>query len=138
MTAITFDTLKLVDTLEQAKLPREQARAIVEVVRESREVTLTEQSNIAQVASERTAAELDTKTGRAIASVREEIVDVREEIADVREEIADVREEIADVRNNITELRGDVKLLRWMLGTLIAIGVTGVAGIGSLVLSTFF
>jgi len=131
MTAITFDTLKLVDTLEQAKLPREQARAIVEVVRESREITLTEQSNIAQAASERTAAELDTKTGRAIASVREEIVDVREEIADVREEIA-------DVRNNITELRGDVKLLRWMLGTLIAIGVTGVAGIGSLVLSTFF
>jgi len=124
MTAITFDTLKLVDTLEQAKLPREQARAIVEVVRESREVTLTEQSNIAQAASERMAAELDTRTGQAIAFVREEIVDVREEIA--------------DVRNNITELRGDIKLLRWMLGTLIAIGVTGVAGIGSLVLSTFF
>jgi len=131
MTAITFDTLKLVDTLEQAKLPREQARAIVEVVRESREVTLMEQSNIAQAASERTAAELDTRTGQAIAFVREEIVDVREEIADVREEIA-------GIRNNITELRGDIKLLRWMLGTLIAIGVTGVAGIGSLVLSTFF
>jgi len=35
MTAMTFDTLKLVDALEQAAIPREQARAIVEVVRQA-------------------------------------------------------------------------------------------------------
>jgi len=33
MAAIPFDTLKLVDALEQAQIPREQARAIVDVVR---------------------------------------------------------------------------------------------------------
>jgi len=35
MSAVTFDTLKLVDSLEKADIPREQARAIVDVVRES-------------------------------------------------------------------------------------------------------
>jgi len=33
--AITFDTLKFLDDLEKAQVPREQARAIVQVVRES-------------------------------------------------------------------------------------------------------
>jgi len=39
MGTVTFDTLKLVDTLEQADIPRAQARAIVDVVRESRDAT---------------------------------------------------------------------------------------------------
>jgi len=46
-----------------------------------------------------------------------------------------LRKEI-DVR--FAKVDGELKLLRWMLGTLIAIGVTGVAGIGSLVIRTFF
>jgi len=37
MTAMTFDTMKLVDALEQADIPRAQARAIVDVVREARD-----------------------------------------------------------------------------------------------------
>jgi len=37
MSAVTFDTLKLVDALEKVQIPREQARAIVDVVRESRD-----------------------------------------------------------------------------------------------------
>jgi len=39
MGTVTFDTLKLVDTLEQADIPRAQARAIVDVIRESRDTT---------------------------------------------------------------------------------------------------
>jgi len=35
MSAVTFDTLKFVDTLEQAQLPRDQARAIAAAVRDS-------------------------------------------------------------------------------------------------------
>jgi len=34
MTSVRFDTLKFVDTLEQARLPREQARAIATAVRD--------------------------------------------------------------------------------------------------------
>jgi len=37
MSTVTFDTLKLVDALEKVQIPREQARAIVDVVRESRD-----------------------------------------------------------------------------------------------------
>jgi len=39
MSAATFDTLKLVDALEKVNIPREQARAIVDVVRESHDAT---------------------------------------------------------------------------------------------------
>jgi len=71
-TALAFDTLKLVDALEKVDLPRAQARAIVEVVRESRSITLTEQSTIAQDASARAVAELDSKTDKALALLRSE------------------------------------------------------------------
>jgi len=37
--AITFDALKFLDDLEKAQVPREQARAIVQVVRESHDAT---------------------------------------------------------------------------------------------------
>jgi len=66
MTALTFDALKLVDTLEKVEIPREQARAIVNVVRESRDATLAEQGKIVQEASVRATSELDTKTERAV------------------------------------------------------------------------
>jgi len=33
--AVTFDTLRFVDALEKVQIPREQARAIVEMVRDS-------------------------------------------------------------------------------------------------------
>jgi len=71
-TALAFDTLKLVDALEKVRLPRDQARAIVEVVRESRDITLVEQTNIAQDASERAIAALDSKTDKAIALLRKD------------------------------------------------------------------
>jgi len=71
-TALAFDTLKLVDALEKVDLPRAQARAIVEVVRESRTITLAEQSTIAQDASARAVAELDSKADKALALLRSE------------------------------------------------------------------
>jgi len=37
MSSVTMDTLKLVEALEQADIPRAQARAIVDVVREARD-----------------------------------------------------------------------------------------------------
>jgi len=37
MSAVTFDTLKFVDTLEQAQLPRDQARAIAAAVQSSQQ-----------------------------------------------------------------------------------------------------
>jgi len=39
MSTATFDTLQLVDALEKADIPREQARAIVDVVRKSHDAS---------------------------------------------------------------------------------------------------
>jgi len=39
MSTATFDTLKLVDALEKVNIPREQARAIVDVVRKSHDAS---------------------------------------------------------------------------------------------------
>jgi len=39
MSTATFDTLKLVDALEEVNIPREQARAIVDVVRKSHDAS---------------------------------------------------------------------------------------------------
>jgi len=65
MTVIAFDTLKFVDTLEQAQFPREQARAIAAAVRDSHD-----------------AAELITKKDLeiALAPVRNEITELRGEM----------------------------------------------------------
>jgi len=37
MSIATFDTLQRVDALEKAQMPREQARAVVDVVRQARD-----------------------------------------------------------------------------------------------------
>jgi len=39
MATLTFDTMKLVDALEKVQIPREQARAIVDVVRKSHDAS---------------------------------------------------------------------------------------------------
>jgi len=65
MSAVTFDTLKLVDALEKVDIPRAQARAIVDVVRESHD-----------------AADMATK-----GDLRELELRLRNEITDVRGEL---------------------------------------------------
>jgi len=95
--AVAVDTLKFLDILEKAQVPREQARAIVQVVRESHD-----------------SADVATKGDMTL---------VRSEIALVRSEMA-TKDELADAR-------GDVKLLKWMMGSVLA-------GILALVLKTFF
>jgi len=65
MTSIPFDTLKFVDTLEQADVPREQARAIAAAVRDAH-----------------AGAELVTKKDLdiALAPVRNELTEMRGEM----------------------------------------------------------
>ncbi|QBY44016.1 DUF1640 domain-containing protein [Arsenophonus nasoniae] len=102
MGQVAFDTQEFVETLENAGLPKEQAKAISIAVRKSHEV--------ADVATKQDIAEVN----RNIADVRKDM-DLRFEkseaqIADVRKdlsaEIADVRKdlsvEIADVRKDLS------------------------------------
>ncbi|WP_440867700.1 coiled-coil domain-containing protein [Symbiopectobacterium purcellii] len=106
MGQVAFDTQEFVETLENAGLPKDQAKAISLVVRKSHEV--------ADLATKRDLEDVRKDLSADIAEVKREIADVRKdlsaEIADVRKdlsaEIADVRKdlsaEIADVRKDMT------------------------------------
>ncbi|WP_334473618.1 hypothetical protein [Arsenophonus sp. PmNCSU2021_1] len=86
MGQVAFDTQEFVETLENAGLPKDQARAISIAVRKSHEVA-------------------DVATKADIVEVKHEIAEVNRNVADVRKdlsaEIANVRHEIADVRKDI-------------------------------------
>ncbi|MGG2141492.1 coiled-coil domain-containing protein [Symbiopectobacterium sp. RP] len=149
MGQVAFDTQEFVETLENAGLPKDQAKAISLVVRKSHEV--------ADLATKRDLDDVRKDLSADIAEVKREIADVRKdlsaEIADVRKdlsaEIADVRKdlsaEISDVRKDMTTqislvrkdlqlemagIRSEQKLIRWMLSA-------GVLGIFSLVVKAF-
>jgi len=65
MATLTFDTMKLVDALEKVQIPREQARAIVQVVRESHDSS--------DVATKGDIALLENKLDAKIDLVRSEL-----------------------------------------------------------------
>jgi len=65
MSAVTFDTLKFVQTLEQAKLPREQASAIAAAVRDAQLTT--------DVATKADLNELEARTDSKFDLLRQEM-----------------------------------------------------------------
>ncbi|HGJ5879510.1 MAG TPA: hypothetical protein ACHBZ9_10680 [Arsenophonus nasoniae] len=87
MGQVAFDTLKFVETLESAGLPKNQAKAISLAVRESHEA-------------------VDVATKADIAEVNRNIADVRK---DLSAEIADVRKDMELVRK---DLSSDIALIR--------------------------
>ncbi|QBY43206.1 hypothetical protein QE197_07355 [Arsenophonus nasoniae] len=87
MGQVAFDTQEFVETLENAGLPKEQAKAISIAVRKSHEVA-------------------DVATKQDIAEVNRNIADVRK---DLSAEIADVRKDMELVRK---DLSSDIALIR--------------------------
>ena len=110
MAAVTFDTLKFVETLKEARVPEPQAKAFSTAVQESHE-----------------AADLATK-----ADLREYESVIR---GDLEKLETGLRHEMGDLRHEIKalELRihGEMLLLKWMIGLLIA-------QVASLILKLFF
>lgn len=112
MGQVVFDALQASEELEDADIFREQARAILLVVRKSHEV-----------------ADVVTKA---------DIVEVNHNIADVRKnlsvEITNVRKDMEITRKDLqletSGIRAEQKLMRWMLGA-------GILGILSLVVKAF-
>jgi len=78
MTAVTFDTLKFVETLEQAKLPREQASAIASAVQTSLTQTLAERDQ--NFASKRDVSELRKDTDSKFDLLRKDIAALEQRI----------------------------------------------------------
>jgi len=91
MPAITFDTLKFVETLKEAGVPETQAKAFSTAVQQSHE-----------------AADLATKG---------DITDLRHEIKELELRI-DTR--FGQIDTRFEKVHGEMLLLKWMLGLLIA------------------
>ena len=90
MPAVTFDTLKFVETLKEAGVPETQAKAFSTAVRESHEAA-------------------DVATKGDIVELRHEIDNVRHEISDLRKDM-DVRFAGVDTKLEKLELRMTIKL----------------------------
>ncbi|AXF76091.1 CCDC90 family protein [Erwinia tracheiphila] len=131
MAQVAFDTLKFVETLEGAGLPKEQAKAISLAVRDSHEAV--------DVATRRDLGDAKKELSSEVTVVKRDLEDVRKElksdIALVRTEIADVRKglsaEIADVRKDL-----EAKIDKLSLQLTVRLGGMLVAAIGVLVALT--
>ncbi|EOS96726.1 CCDC90 family protein [Erwinia tracheiphila] len=98
MAQVAFDTLKFVETLEGAGLPKEQAKAISLAVRDSHEAV--------DVATRRDLGDAKKELSSEVTVVKRDLEDVRKEL---KSDIALVRTEITDVRK---ELKSDIALVR--------------------------
>jgi len=125
MATITFDTLKFVETLENAGITREHASAAAVAVREAQETALADHAKEQQELRARAVAELDTKTEKAIYQLSGEM---QQRFAEV-----DLRIERLDAKFDLLEQRTHSRFafLQWMLGILIA-------GMMALVMRAFF
>jgi len=130
MGQVAFDTQEFVETLENAGLPKEQARAISIAVRQSHEV-----------------ADVATKTD--IAEVKRDLEDVRKnlsaEIAEVRKDMAHrfekVEAQIVDSRKDtaaqIALLRKDVESISTWLLIKMAGMMAAIVGIATAIMKFF-
>jgi len=98
MTTAVFDTLKASRNLKAAGIDEAHAEAIVESMAEAFEDTVATKSDIVSVRA-------DLKT--EIAAVR---VDLKTETGAVR----------ADIEKLEASVKGDIKLLKWMIGVVLA------------------
>ncbi|MGX8939464.1 coiled-coil domain-containing protein [Symbiopectobacterium sp. Eva_TO] len=123
MGQVAFDTQEFVETLENAGLPKDQAKAISLVVRKSHEV--------ADLATKRDLDDVRKDLSADIAEVKREIADVRK---DLSAEIGNVRKDMEIVRRDLqlemAGIRAEQKLMCWMLSA-------GILGILSLVVKAF-
>jgi len=125
MATITFDTLKFVETLENAGVERAHASAVAVAVREAQESALADHSKAQQESSAQAVAELDTKTEKAIYQLSGE---TQQRFAEIG-----LRIEHLSAKFDLLEQRTHSRftLLQWMLGVLIA-------GVMALVMRAFF
>lgn len=102
MGQVAFDTLKFVETLETAGLPKDQAKAISLAVRESHEA--------ADVVTKRDLDDTKKEVLSEITAVRRDLGDVKKELLSevtaVKRDLDDVRKEI-DVRFEKTDAQID-------------------------------
>ena len=105
MATAVFDTLKASDTLKAAGVEARQAEAIVHTMAGAFEDTVATNADLIEVKAE---------LRQEIASTKAEL---RQEIASTK---AELRQDIASTRADIAVVKGDIRLLKWMIGVVLA------------------
>jgi len=147
----TFNPLHYAKRLKEAGVPDSQAEAEAEALND---VLAAQTRAVSDLGNQFKALAADTKrdvtqrvTQGDIAEVRgalkSDIAEVRNElkgdIAEVRNELKrDIAEVRGELKNDIAEVRGDIKLLKWMLGILIAGVFTTAAAVVPLAFKAYF
>jgi len=121
----SFNTLKFANRLKQAGVPEAQAEVEAEMLHEALDAR---DQALAALDGKFTALEGNVKheTGEMISKE-----DLKAAISGVEGKISGLQTEMSGVKIEIAEMRGDIKLLKWMMGFMLA-------GIASLLVKTFF
>ena len=98
MTTAVFDTLKASRDLKAAGIGDSQAEAIVTTVARAFEDTVASKADIAELRS----------------STKSDLAEVKGEL---KQDIAEVKGEL---KQEIALVKGDIKLLKWMIGVVLA------------------
>jgi len=112
-----FNPLKFANRLKEAGIPEKQAEAEAEVLHEALAV---QAQAVSELEKQVKTLASDAKRDAGQMATKADIADLR---ASSKADIAELR---ASTKTDIAEVRGDIKLLRWMLGILIA-GVSAIA-----------
>ena len=98
MTTAVFDTLKASDALKAAGIEAKQAEAIVHTMAGAFEDTVATKADMDKLES----------------SVKTDMANLK---AELKAEITEVR---SDFKQDIASVKGDIKLLKWMIGIVLA------------------
>jgi len=122
MAAVTFDTLKFVETLKGAGVPETQAKAFSTAVQESHEAAelatkadLREYESTIRSDLEKLEVGLSHEIGNLRHETKQDIAELRHEIGDLRKDM-DVR--FAGVDARLEKMK--FELLKWLIGLAVA------------------
>jgi len=105
MNTVTFDTLKFVETLEQAGVDSAMASA----VREAQDSALADHTSALATRSDVGMVKSD------LASVKSDVASVKSEVTSLKSEVASVKEDLAGVKSDVALLRKDMEAMELRL-----------------------
>nr|WP_235661102.1 coiled-coil domain-containing protein [Candidatus Hamiltonella defensa] len=113
MNYLAFDTLKMLEDLEEAGIEKKQAKAISQVIRQSHEAADVATKNDLKEATRELSAEIKAVDQRLSTQIKEVDQKLSFEIAEVKRDVADLHKDMdiqfADVRKDMDAQFADVR-----------------------------
>ena len=112
MAIAVFDTLKASDTLKAVGIEARHAEAIVHTMAGAFEDTVATKADLVEVK-----AELKQDIASTRAELKQDIASTKADLIEVK---AELKQDIASSRADVANVKGDIRLLKWMLGVVLA------------------